>query len=350
VKQKSNQKYEIVTPSQGRSKKATKNISVCISSLDPHIEKPCMPAKRSHAAGKPAAEVEDSPNAAASSTDQPPLGIRSRKIRTSVPSSPQGHSRKVRITSNPAFNVKRFIAAGVPSSHQLHFENLFAVKDAFKRIRKPDWPLGKAYCDSDNVHHRMWHRSVVNIFQWRLVEAIIHKLTGGNYIDNRLQWIETSQCFCHIELCCDDTTDEQYLMIKGNCVDIQPLAAEAQANYNPATFGYDPWPVSMLSTLIQTVSSTKNDLAGNFNCDGRVDALLASLRYEARGVPAGVPFEFEDRKFDQYYRCTEDFDVDAFDMPSNKTDQELGLYQDDTQDPSQTSPASSSKPWTPRRD
>ena len=224
------------------------------------------------------------------------------------------------------------------------------MKDAFKRIRKPDWPLGKAYCDSDNVHHRMWHQSVVNIFQWRLVEAIIHKLTGGNYIDNRLQWIETSQCFCHIELCCDDTTDEQYLMIKGNCVDIQPLAAEAQANYNPVTFGYDPWPVSMLSTLIQTVATTKNDLAGNFNCDRRVDALLASLRYEARGVPAGVPFEFEDQKFDQYYRCTEDFDVDAFDMPSNKTDQELGLYQDDTQDPSQTSPASSSKPWTPRRD
>jgi len=67
-------------------------------------------------AGKPASEVEDSPNAAgpSSSTDQPQLGIRSRKIRTSVPSSPQGHSSKVRITSNPAFNVKHFIAAGVP--------------------------------------------------------------------------------------------------------------------------------------------------------------------------------------------------------------------------------------------
>ncbi len=96
------------------------------------------------------------------------------------------------------------------------------------------------------------------------MESIIHKLTGGNNIDNRQQYIETSQCFRHIELCLEYTNNTQ---VKGNCIDIQPLAAEVKASYNSATLGYDPWPESSLSALIKQVSRTKNDLSENFNCD-----------------------------------------------------------------------------------
>ncbi len=76
------------------------------------------------------------------------------------------------------------------------------------------------------VTHRMWHQSLVNMFQQVLVEANINKLTGGMYIDNHQchEYIKRSHCFVHIDLCKDDNTNTKYLMIKGNCPELQPLA------------------------------------------------------------------------------------------------------------------------------
>ncbi len=122
---------------------------------------------------------------------------------------------------------------------------------------------------------------------------IINKLTGGHYINNSQQWIETSQGDVHIDLCVDKDNRTQYLMVSSNCNEIQPLAAAQQASHNPATFGYDPWPAEFLTVQVKTVANFKHDLSQSLNCDGHIDELLQSLNYMEQTIPDGVPLEFE---------------------------------------------------------
>ena len=104
---------------------------------------------------------------------------------------------------------------------------------------------------------------------------------------------------------------------------IQKHAHANGAMYNADTMGYDPFPASFLPQLIEIAGFWKHDLTGNFNYDCSVSQLLATLSYKEQPVPPGVPYELPDPQHDKYYRCTRDFDIEDFVVPSNdKSDTE----------------------------